>query len=101
MASATHGVSTGNGLLDGLSEPTSERLRPHLQLVHLPHGRLLADVGDPIRHVHFPAAGLISVLGVTEQGDTIELATVGASACCGVLVALQATASPHRAVVQI
>jgi CRP-like cAMP-binding protein len=94
-------MSTANGLLDGLSESTRERLRPHLQLVHLTHGRLLADVGDPLRHAYFPTAGMISVLGLTQQGDALEVATVGATGCCGVLLALQATSSPYRVVVQL
>jgi len=94
-------MSTANGLLDGLSESTRERLRPHLQLRHLTHGRLLVDVGDPLRHAYFPTAGMISVLGLTPQGGALEVATVGATGCCGVLLALEATSSPHRVVVQL
>ena len=56
-----------NRLLAALPRAECERLIPHLELVHLPRGKILFDAGALIRHAYFPVKGVISLLGMTED----------------------------------
>ena len=57
----------GNRLLTALPPAEYERLIPHLELVHLPRGKILFDAGALIRHAYFPVKSVISLLGMTED----------------------------------
>ena len=87
---------TGNRLLDGLSERTRERLQPYLQLTHLRAGRVLEEPGEPVRYLYFPSAGLLSCVGVTLRGETLEVAVIGNDGCSAISLA-----APHRLVVPL
>src|SRR4029078_11584948 len=52
-----------NRLLAALPRAECERLIPHLELVHLPRGKILFDAGALIRHGYFPVKGVIPLLG--------------------------------------
>lgn len=94
-------TQNGNHVLDALSMSARERLQPHLELIRLPRGRQLLDSGDPIRHAFFPVNGFISALGITEGGDSIEIAAIGTEGFAGSQLALGARSSAHRLVVPV
>jgi len=94
-------VPSGNEVLDRLSLATRERLRPSLERVTLGAGRLLCDIDDGLRHLYFPVSGLVSVLGLTETGDGIELATIGHEAAVGATLSIDTVRSVHRLMVQV
>lgn len=94
-------VPSGNDVLDRLSITTRERLRPSLERVTLASGRLLCDIDDPLRHLYFPVSGLISVVGLTEDGEGIELATIGHEAVVGATLSIDTLRSVHRLTVQV
>ena len=59
-----------------MSAETLKRLKPQLSLVHLESGKILYGVDDKIEFVYFPRRGaMVSLLAVTEEGDTAEVAT--------------------------
>jgi len=90
-----------NRLLAALPRVECERLIPHLELVHLPRGKILFDAGALIRHAYFPVKGVISLLGMTEDGETVEVAMVGNEGMLGIPIILRVGIALHRSMVQI
>lgn len=77
------------------------QLLPHLERVPLLLGDVIYEPDEPIRHVYFPTSGVISVLCATDDGASIEAATVGMEGMAGIPVFLGVDVSPNRAVVQV
>ena len=46
--------------------------------------RLSPQPGEPIRHVYFPGGGFCSMVTVLEDGDMVEVATIGREGMVGV-----------------
>ena len=90
-----------NHLLAALSIEERERLLPNLERVPLPLGDVIYEADEPIRHVYFPTSGVVSVLCTTDDGASIEAATVGMEGMAGIPVFLGVDVSPNRALVQI
>ena len=61
----------------------------------------LWDAGDIIRYVYFPTAGLVSLMALTAEGGTVELATVAREGIVGLPILLQARVASHQAVVRL
>lgn len=95
------GAAFGNGLLSALPRAEYERLSPHLELVRLTPGKILATPGDIIRHAYFPKGGMISLLSVTEDGRTVEVAMVGSEGMTGTPVILRSREAPYQVMVQL
>ena len=74
-----------NQLLSSLPDETLKRLRPHMQLLPLEHGRMLYHVDDKVEFVYFPRKGcMVSLLAVTEDGDTAEVGVTGYEGAVGI-----------------
>jgi CRP-like cAMP-binding protein len=94
-------VPTDNRLLAALPRAEYERLAPYLERLHLPRGKVLFEAGDHIRHAHFPMNGVISLLGMTEDGETVDVAVVGTEGMLGIPIILRVGIALHRSVVHI
>lgn len=92
---------TENRLLAALPRAEYERIVPHLERVELPQGKVLFEAGDHIRHAHFPVRGVVSLLSMTEEGETVEIAMAGSEGMVGVPLVLRVGVSPYRCLVQI
>lgn len=90
-----------NHLLAALSIEERERLLPNLERVPLPLGDVIYEADERIRYVYFPTSGVVSVLCTTDDGASIEAATVGMEGMAGIPVFLGVDVSPNRALVQI
>lgn len=90
-----------NQLLAALPETTYQRLRPHLEEVHLEPKQVLFEPGDRPSHVFFPKGAMISMVAVVEDGSTVEIAVVGREGVTGVPALLGDKVVSHRAIVQI
>lgn len=75
---------TGNRLLSALPDIEMLALKPYLERTDLAPGTVLAEPGDKIRYCYFPNSGMISLLSVTESGDTIEVAYTGREGMAGI-----------------
>lgn len=87
MRDAVSGLSLNNGLLSALPDDEFDILRPHLVEATFKPGTILAEPGDIVETCYFPVKGMISLLSVTEQGQTIEVGYTGREGMVG-LVAL-------------
>jgi CRP-like cAMP-binding protein len=76
-------------------------LTPHLKPVEFEQGTILHEQGDVIDEVYFPNDGIISLVAVMQQGNAIELATIGFEGAVGALAGLGPRRSHTRAIVQV
>jgi CRP-like cAMP-binding protein len=89
-----------NLILATLPEQDYGRLLPHLDLVEMPLGHSVYESGGPLEHVYFPVEGIVSLVYVTEAGESAELAMVGNDGMIGVSLFMGGEAPLNRAVVQ-
>jgi CRP-like cAMP-binding protein len=91
----------GNRLLASLPQDALEAMRSELQNSSPERGRVLIEAGDDITNVYFPQTGMISLLIVTKDGDTVETSTIGFEGSFGIHSAFGPRRSLTRATVQI
>ncbi|TLF45120.1 Crp/Fnr family transcriptional regulator [Halomonas urmiana] len=89
-----------NHLLAALPRDEYQRLAPHLERVELTLGESLVESGKVMRHVYFPTDSIVSLLCVMEDGDSTEIAVVGAEGIVGISLFMGGETTPGRAVVQ-
>jgi CRP-like cAMP-binding protein len=89
-----------NRLLAALPAAESDRLKPQLELVSLPLGEVLYESGERLQHVYFPTTSIVSLLYVTEEGASAEIAIVGNEGILGISLFMGGETTPSRAVVQ-
>ena len=89
-----------NQLLAALPEADYERLRVHLELVKLPLGMIVFESGGKLRHLYFPASGIVSLLYAMENGASTEIAVIGSEGVVGIALFMGGESTPSRAVVQ-
>src|SRR6266496_2109238 len=73
-----------NRLLAALPHDEYERLSSKCESVNLPRNRILYEVGDEVHYSYFFKGGMTSLLGINEDGQTIEIGTVGNEGFIGV-----------------
>jgi CRP-like cAMP-binding protein len=91
----------GNRLLLALPNRILKRLMPELEDIRCASGQVLMDADSSLDYVFFPHSGVISVVAVYANGNTIEMATIGREGCSGVQALLGARMSSVRLLVQI
>src|SRR6185295_4459464 len=87
-------------LLAALPADDYERIAPTLDIVSLKLKHVLHKAGESIRDVYFPGGGFCSVLTVLEDGDMVEVATIGREGMVGVPAMLDGGASSSTSMVQ-
>jgi len=91
---------TSNRLLAALPGEELARWRHQLEPVELPLGWVLYESGSPLRHVYFPSTAIVSLLCVTEEGESAAIAVVGNEGVVGISLFMGGETTPNRAVVQ-
>ncbi|WP_375412605.1 Crp/Fnr family transcriptional regulator [uncultured Bradyrhizobium sp.] len=94
-------MHAGNLLLASLSAGDAAALKPHLNVIHLEHQKVLFEAGDPINVVYFPSSAIISLVVGLSTGEMIEAAMVGRDGVIGASAALDGRISLSRAIVQL
>jgi CRP-like cAMP-binding protein len=92
---------TGNRILEGLNPDELSVFDRQLQEIHIPRGTMLTDVGQPARHLYFPVTAVLSLVGATEGGATVEVALVGREGVASISAALGRVRLPFRVVAQL
>jgi CRP-like cAMP-binding protein len=103
IAKPTHRAQFGprNRLLAALLPEDLLSLRAHLERVPLADGRILFEANQPITHVYFVEAGVVSLTAAFQNGSTAEMATVGREGVVGVNTLLGNDAALGRYLVQV
>jgi CRP-like cAMP-binding protein len=76
-------------------------LAPSLKRVRLEAGSILYDVGASVDRAWFPTGGIVSLLSVTENGDTVEAAMIGHDGLIGFPGIVRRNGAAFRACVQV
>ncbi|HEU0014435.1 MAG TPA: Crp/Fnr family transcriptional regulator [Longimicrobium sp.] len=101
MSDPLHAPAPRNRILASLPAGDLRRLLPLLELRDLELRRVVVEVNQPIEHVWFPEAGVVSLLGVMEDGTAVETATVGNEGMVGLPVFLGADSMAGQAFCQV
>ena len=90
-----------NRLLLALPAGNLKRLMPLLEPIPCQSGLVLLDADSSLDYVFFPDSGVVSVVAVYENGNTIEMVTIGREGCTGFQAILGDRESSVRFLVQI
>ncbi|MDP1906879.1 MAG: cyclic nucleotide-binding domain-containing protein [Hyphomicrobium sp.] len=94
-------MGASNRLLDSLPAGDAALLKPHLKTIAMVQGASLQEQGEQIGHIYFPHNGMISLLAVMKQGNSVEIATVGREGAIGAMAGFGPRHAFTRAVVQV
>lgn len=89
-----------NQLLAALPEADLERWLTQLEPVELSLGQVLCESGSRSEHVYFPTTAIVSLLYLTQEGESTEIAVVGRDGVVGISHVMGGNATPSRSVVQ-
>jgi len=87
-----------NRLLDSLPANAFSAISPHLKIVELKFGEVVAEAGSPIRQVYFPYSGAISLVVDLDVGMMIETAMVGHDGVLNAASALDGKVSLNKGI---
>jgi CRP-like cAMP-binding protein len=90
-----------NQILSTLPSEEWRRVQPHLERFELEQGFILYETNLPIDHVYFVDEGMISVVSIMHDGDSIEVGTIGNEGLAGHAVVLGVDRVPFRHIVQV
>lgn len=94
-------LGLSNRLLDSLPPAEAALLTPQLKTIKMVQGTLLQEPGDQISHIYFPLSGMVSLLAVMKQGNSVEVATVGREGVVGAMSGFGPRHAFTRAIVQV
>ncbi len=97
----TSGNRVANKILLSIPDEEYALIRPHLEFLSMPHHLNLYDPGQPIEFVHFPNAGMVSLVIATEDGKTVEVGEVGREGFAGIQATVGINTNQVREIVQI
>ena len=86
--------------LAALPEDVYERVQLCLELVSLPQGWAVYENGGEIDLIYFPTTSIISLLAVTDDGESAKIAVIGNEGLFGIAMLMGRKTTPNRAVVQ-
>ena len=89
-----------NQLLAALPQAEWERWEPYLEPVELTVGQVLSESGRAASYVYFPTSAIVSLLYMTRDGASSEIAVVGHEGVVGIAVFMGGDATPNQSVVQ-
>ncbi|GAB1544627.1 Crp/Fnr family transcriptional regulator [Scytonema sp. NUACC21] len=101
MSGSQSSPNPKNRLLAALPPEEHQRLLPHLQFITLEYKQVLYQPNEPIEYVYFPNNGVISLLTIMENGEAVEVGTVGNEGFVGLPLFLGANSIPGQAFSQI
>ncbi|WP_051677693.1 Crp/Fnr family transcriptional regulator [Bradyrhizobium sp. URHD0069] len=90
-----------NQILANLKDDAFELLKLHSSIIYLDKGTVICEAGDKADHVYFPHDGMVSLLAIMKNGQTVETSTVGRDGVIGAMVGLGHFISSVRAIVQL
>lgn len=93
-------LTAHNHLLTALPADVKQRLTALFEPLYLPLGQVLYEPDTTLQHVYFPIDAIVSLLYVTENGASAEIAVVGNEGLVGIAVFMGGESTTNRAIVQ-
>jgi CRP-like cAMP-binding protein len=101
MRADVSGRSIVNEILNSIPENEFSLLHPHLELVQLAHHHILHEAGEKMEFAYFLNEGLASLVVITSDGRSVEVAIVGHEGIVGTPLAVGINRGPYRSIMQI
>jgi CRP-like cAMP-binding protein len=98
MSAATE---TRNQILMRLPQDEHIRVRAHLEEVSLSFKQKIYEQGESIKYALFPESGVISLVKLLDDGNIVEIGTIGNEGMVGLPVVLGDGRAPLRAFCQV
>src|ERR1700733_7098188 len=77
------GKPVRNKILLSIPDVEYRLIRPHLEYLELPHHLSLHEPHRPVKHLHFPNEGLISLVVELKNGKSVEAGLLGNEGVAG------------------
>jgi CRP-like cAMP-binding protein len=90
-----------NHVLNSIPQGEFDIIRPDLEFVQLPHHRIIHEAGEKIEFAYFLNQGLASLVVLTSDGRSVEVAIVGREGVVGMPLAVGLHRGPYRSIMQI
>ena len=90
-----------NAILSGLDAKESSTLYAAAEDIPLERGAVITEAGQASPFVYFPTEGVLSLVGTTSGGATVEVAVVGNEGVASVSTIFGKNIMPFRVVTQI
>ena len=94
-------MTSANAILADLDPLESARLHAAAEEVSLERGGVIAEAGVRPAYVYFPLEGVVSLVGTTTGGATVEVAVVGREGVASISAVLGDQWLPFRVVTQV
>ena len=89
-----------NQLLSAVPQADWARWNAHLEPCDMPLGKVLFEPESHCTHAYFPTTSIVSILYLTENGESVETAVVGSEGIVGLPLLMSGSAAPGRAIVR-
>jgi CRP-like cAMP-binding protein len=89
-----------NRILAALPQKDLDTMLPHLEPVSVPLGAVFFEPNAVMDSVYFVESGMVSLVALTQEGETFEVGVVGNLGIVGITVFFEEKKSHHRAIVQ-
>jgi len=90
-----------NHLLAALAGGDFDRLQPYFDAVALDVGESIYEPGSELPYLYFPTTAIISILHLTQEGESVETAVVGCEGAVSIATYLGGGTTVGRAVVLV
>ncbi len=90
----------GNHLIAALSVADRPLWADELEWTDMPLGTVLYESGSTMEYVYLPVTSMVSLVYITEEGASSEIAVVGNEGMVGISLFMGGGSTPSRGVVQ-
>jgi CRP-like cAMP-binding protein len=90
-----------NWLLAALPEASYRRIVEQSETVDLDYRQVMFEADQPIDYAHFPQAGCLSMVTVMDDGNAVEVGTIGHEGMSGISLVNSIESVPTRCIVQV
>jgi CRP-like cAMP-binding protein len=94
-------LATRNALLASLSGETLRRWESALEPVRVMRGQILARPDARIPYAYFPLRGVVALVAVTAEGESVQVALVGPDGVVGLPTVLSDEGLPYQVVAPV
>lgn len=91
----------GNHILNSIPESEYNLVRADLEYIETPQHHILHEAGEKIEYAYFLNEGMASLVVLTSDGRSVEVAIVGREGIVGTPLAVGLHRGPYRAIMQL
>lgn len=95
------GKPVANQILNSIPENEFNLIRPDLEFIQTPQHHILHEAGEKIEFAYFLNEGMASLVVLTSDGRSVEVAIVGHEGMVGTPLAVGLRRGPYRSIMQI